>query len=591
MTIWFVSALLVATLILLVTEKLPVDLTAIGIMVVLMVSGILTPAETMAGLASPAVVTVGAMFLISKGMIRTGAVGYVSRLLMRFAGDRPGLVVLMILGVVALSSAFINNTAVVVLFIPIVMSISCQLGTSPSKLLIPVSYASILAGTCTLIGTSTNIIISDLSATHGYGALGMFELAPLGVPIALVGLLFILGAGPRLMPRVQNPVCELENKQHQRYLAEISIPRGSPYTGRAPQEIFQQHHPDIEVIELIRYSHVYYPERDATTLAPDDLLLIKGSASSLVDLLASGNVSLPLSEAGMKFNGAQNESLIVELIIPPQSSLLGTRLLESRLRRDPDIHIIAIQRRELHYSETKIQDVRLKTGDILLVRLPEVSLSRLRGQSDFIILEDIQHEIVHKHMAGRAFGIFAAMVATATSGILDIMTAALTAAFLMIVSGCLPLRDAYRALEPRVLLIIVGTFALSAALQKTGASTLYAEQFLGLFAPAGTVFILGAVIVLTSISTQILSNNATAILVLPIAMATATGLGVDPKPFIVAVCFGASACFATPIGYQTNLLVYGPGGYRFSDFLKLGIPLNLLVLVMGVLFIPMIWPF
>ena len=475
MTIWFISALLLVTLILLVTEKIPVDLTAIGIMVVLMVSGILTPAETMAGLSSPAVVTVGAMFLISKGMIRTGAVGYVSRLLMRFAGDRPGLVMLMILGVVALASAFINNTAVVVLFIPIVLSISCGLGTSPSKLLIPVSYASILAGTCTLIGTSTNIIISDLSAAHGYGALAMFELAPLGVPIALAGLLFLLVAGPRLMPSVQNPVCELENQQHQRYLAEIIIPRGSPYAGQTALDVFPKYHPEIEVIELIRYSHVYYPERDATLLAPDDLLLVKGSASNLVELLASGNVKLPLSEAGMKFNGAQNESLIVELIIPPHSSLLGTRLLESRLRRDPDIHIIAIQRRELHFSETKIHDVRLKTGDILLVRLPEASLTRLRGQSDFIILEDIHHEIVHKHMAGRAFLIFTTMVATATSGILDIMTAALAAAFLMILTGCLPLRDAYRALEPRVLLIIIGTFALSAALEKTGASTLYAD--------------------------------------------------------------------------------------------------------------------
>ncbi|MGD9251911.1 MAG: SLC13 family permease, partial [Desulfobacterales bacterium] len=570
----------VATLILLVTEKISVDLTAIGVMVVLMVSGILTPTETVAGFSSPAVVTVGAMFLISKGMIRTGAVGYVSRTLMRLAGDRPGLAMSLILGVVALASAFINNTAVVVLFIPIVMSISCQLGMSPSKLLIPVSYASILAGTCTLIGTSTNIIISDLSAAHGYGALGMFELAPLGVPIALVGLLFLLGAGPRLMPSVQNPVCELENKQHQRYLAEISIPRGSPYAGREALDVFKKHHPDIEVIELIRYSHVYYPERDATTLAPDDLLLVKGSASGLVELLASGKVELPLSEAGMKFNGAQNESLIVELIILPQSSLLGTRLLESRLRRDPDIHIIAIQRRKLHFTETKIHDIRLKTGDILLVRLPEASLVRLRGQSDFIILEDVHHEIVHKHMAGRAFGIFAAMVATATSGILNIMTAALAAAFLMILTGCLPLRDAYRALEPRVLLIIIGTFALSAALEKTGASNLYAEYFLGLFAPAGPPFVLGAVILLTSISTQILSNNATAILILPMAVATAAGLGVDPKPFIVAVCFGASACFATPIGYQTNLLVYGPGGYRFSDFLKL-----------GVIFIPMIWPF
>jgi di/tricarboxylate transporter len=490
-----------------------------------------------------------------------------------------------------LASAFINNTAVVVLFIPIVLSVSCQLGASPSKLLIPVSYASILAGTCTLIGTSTNIIISDLSVASGYGALGMFELAPLGVPIALVGLLFLLWAAPRLMPSVHNPICELEDKQHQRYLAEIRIPRDSNLIGENPQEAFRGRHPALEVIEVIRHSHVLYPERDAVSLAPLDMVLVKGSANDLVALISSGQVELPQSEAGMTLNGIRDGSLIVELIIPPQSRLVGTRLLESRLRRDPDIHIIAIQRHTLHYSEAKIQDVRLKIGDILLARLSEASLARLRGESDFIVVEDIHHEIVHHRLARRAFSIFGAMVIAAATGWLNIMVAALAAAFLMIMTGCIQLRDAYRALEPRVLLLIVGTFALSAALEKTGASALYARTFLSIFASAGPTFILAAVIVLTSVSTQILSNNATAILVLPIAISTALGLGVDPKPFIVAVCFGASACYATPIGYQTNLLVYGPGGYRFSDYLKLGIPLNLLVLVMGVLFIPVIWPF
>jgi di/tricarboxylate transporter len=470
------------------------------------------------------------------------------------------------------------------------MRIACQSGRSPSKFLIPISYASILAGTCTLIGTSTNIIISDLSAAHGYGSLGMFELAPLGVPIAVLGIAFLLWAGPRLMPSVQNPVCELADKQHQRYLAEVAIPRGSVLVGNPPQTEFAERFPGIEVIELIRYSHVYYPGRDTVTLAPHDLLLIKGSASDLVALLASGLVELPLSEKGMTFSGKQGEHLIVELLIPPQSSLVGTRLLETRLQRDPDVNIIALQHRKLHYTEPKLQDVRLRTGDTLLVRLPETALARLRGRADFVIMEDIHHEIEHKHMARRAFAIFGAMVVAATTGGLDIMTAALAAAFLMILTGCLPLRDAYRALEPRVLLIIAGTFALSTAMEKTGASTLYAEFFLGFFKAAGPTFILAAIILLTSISTQVLSNNATAILILPIAIAAASGLGVEPKPFIIAVCFGASACYATPIGYQTNLMVYGPGGYRFSDYLKLGLPLNLLVLGMGTAFIPMIWP-
>ncbi|MBW2433044.1 MAG: SLC13 family permease [Deltaproteobacteria bacterium] len=591
MEIWLVTAILVVAMILLVTEKLPVDLTSIGIMVVLVLSGILAPQEAIAGFASPAVITVGSMFLISRGMIRTGAVGFISEKVIDISRGRPGLAIFLILVIVGTASAFINNTPVVVLFIPIILSLGCELGFSPSKVLIPVSYASILAGTCTLIGTSTNIIISDLSAAHGFGSLGMFELSSLGVPIALLGILFLIFAAPRLMPNVHNPVCELKDDEHRRYLAELDIPRESTIIGEDPKSYFSQKYPDMDVLELIRYSHVYYPDRDNVKMAADDLLLVKATANDLVELLHEDLVELPMADQGLNFESEKKESLIVELIIPPQSSLVGQRLVSSRLRRDPDIHIIAIKRRELHYAEPKVKDVRLKIGDILLVRLPEQSLVRLRGETDFIIVEDIHHEIEHKRLAPRAFLIFGAMIVAASAGLADIMVCAMAAAFLMVITGCLQLRSAYRAMDGRVLLIIIATIALSAALEKTGTSDFYAKTFLGLFSGASPALVLCGVILLTSISTHVLSNNATAILLLPIAISAAQSLGVDPKPFIVAVCFGASACFATPIGYQTNLLVYGPGGYRFSDYFKLGMPLNLLVWVMGSVFIPTIWPF
>lgn len=591
MDVWIVSAILIVALVLLITEKLPVDLTAIGILVSLIFTRILTPLEAIAGFASPAVIAVGAMFLVSKGMIRTGAVGFIGQKVIEYSRGSPKLALLVILLIVGLASAFINNTPVVVLFIPIVLSLSCELDISPSKFLIPISYASILAGTCTLIGTSTNIIVSDLSVMYGYGALGMFELSVLGVPIALLGVTFLLLAAPRLMPSLHSPICELKDSHHRRYLAELSIPRGSRLIGQDPGRVFAEKYPFLEVLELIRYSHIYYPDRDRVTIAPDDLLLVKSSANDLVEILHSNTVELPLSERGMNFGAGEKESLIVELIIPPQSSLLGERLLESRLRRDPDIHIIAIQRSGLHYTEQKIHDVKLKIGDILLVRCPITRLERLRGQTDFIVVEDVHHEIVHKRKARVCFLIFGGMVAAATSGMADIMVCALAAVFFMILTGCLQLRDAYRALQGNVLILIVGTIALGTAMEKTGASKYYAEAFLQIFADVGPITALGAIILLTSISTQLLSNNATAILLLPIAISTALGLGLSPKPFIIAVCFGASACFATPIGYQTNLLVYGPGRYRFSDYLKLGIPLNIIVLLMGSWFIPMLWPF
>ena len=591
MAIWLVTLILVAAMILLITEKIPVDLTSIGIIVVLATSGILTPTEAIAGFASPAVITVAAMFLISKGMIRTGAVGFISQKVIEYSRGKPTLAIFLILVIVGTASAFINNTPVVVLFIPIILSLSCELGFSPSKFLIPVSYASILAGTCTLIGTSTNIIISDLSAGHGLGALGMFELSPLGVPIAMLGLTFLIFAAPKLMPSMHTPVCELRDPEHRRYLAELQVPRGSRLIGEDAAAYFANKYSAMEVLELIRYSHVYYPDRDSVKIAPDDILLVKGSANDLVEILHDDFIELPMADRSLNNEAEKKESLIVELIIPPQSSLPGQRLVSSRLRRDPDIHIIAIKRQELHFAEPQVKDTRLKVGDILLVRLPESSLERLRGGTDFIIAEDVHHEIVHKRLARRAFLIFGAMVVAASTGLADILVCALAAAFLMLLTGCLQLRDAYRAMDGRVLLIIIATIALSSALEKTGASEFYARTFLSMFTGLSPAFVLSGLIFLTSISTHVLSNNATAILLLPIAISSAQSLGIDPRPFIIAVCFGASACFATPIGYQTNLLVYGPGGYRFGDYLKLGIPLNLLVLILGSLFIPVIWPF
>jgi di/tricarboxylate transporter len=588
MEIWLVTIILIITVYLLISEKLPVDLTAIGIMVALMVTRTLTPVEAVAGFSNPAVLTVGSMFLISQAMIRTGAVGFIGQAVTRWTQGRAGMAMLLVLLITAVASAFINNTPVVVLFIPVVLSLSCRLGISPAKYLIPLSYASILAGTCTLIGTSTNIIVSDLSVHYGYDPIGMFELSVVGIPIAVIGLVIIILMAPRLMPDLLNPTCELHSDRR-RYLAELLIPRQSPISGLSPCAYMQTKFPDIEVLELIRHSHIFHPCRDEVTMAPGDLLLVKGSPNDLMQLLNKKIVELPISENGMRFNGS-NAAMVVELIITPQSSLAGRQLKNTYLVRNDHLHVVAVERSGLHYSETQLQDIRLKMGDILLMWCREDELEHLRGRSDWIIVEDVHQEIEHKRKAPLAGIIFGALVVAATTGMADIMVCALAAVFLMMATGCLPLREAYRALQSNVLLLIAGTIALGMAMDKTGASQYYADLFLKTMDGWPPNLILGGVILLTSISTQLLSNNATAVLLLPIAISTALGLGVNPKPFIIAVCFGASACFATPIGYQTNLLVYGPGGYRFSDYFNLGVPLNLLVLFLGTLLIPVFWP-
>ncbi len=591
MDILIVSIIILITLFLLITERIPIDLTAIGIMVALILTKILSPMEAVAGFANPAVITVGAMFLISRGMIRTGSVGFVAQKVIQVSRGKAKLALLFTLVIVGIASAFINNTPVVVLFIPIILNLSCEYDLSPSKFLIPVSYASILAGTCTLIGTSTNIIVSNLSGMYGYGTISMFELSSLGVPIAILGIAFLFFAAPRFMPGHAAPVCELEDRVDRRYLAEFVIPPDSALIGEDPVQAFSKKYPSFEVFEIARDYHVFYPERDEVKIAPKDLLLVKGSPNDLIGILRDSVVELPHLAEGMQPAAGEKESLVVELIIPPQSSLLGEKLLETHLQKDPEIHIIAVKRRSSLYTEQRIQNLKLRVGDIILIWCPGEKLERMRGEPDFIIVEDVHHEIIHKKKAPFAILVFLGLIVAASTGVADIMVCALAAAFLMILTGCLQLRDAYRSIQGNVLVLIVGAIALGTAMEKTGTAQYYAESFLGLFHGANPEVILAGIILLTSISTQILTNNATAVLLVPIAISTALSLGVDPKPFIIAVCFGASACFATPIGYQTNLLVYGPGGYRFSDYLKLGIPLNLLVLIVGTLFIPLFWPF
>ncbi len=590
MAAWIITALLIITVYLLISERIPIDLTAIGIIVVLTLSGILTPTEAVSGFSNPAVITVGAMFLISRAMIRTGVVGVIGEQVVGLTRGHAGSTIVLVLLIVALASAFINNTPVVVLFIPVMMSLGCRLGLSPSKYLIPLSYASILAGTCTLIGTSTNIIVSDLSAAFGYGSIGMFELAYVGLPLAAAGLVFIMLAAPRLLPDMLNHTCELENNDRRRYLAEMAIPQGSSLTGLNPCTGLVEKYPGIEVLELIHHSHIHHPCRDHVTIAPGNLLLVKGTPNALVNMLDDKNVEIPSSQKGLKFGGPK-ETVVIELIIPPSSMLIGRRLRETELSQDPDLHVIAIERSGLHYAEKQLRNIALKNGDILLVWCRADKVDKLRGRTEWILAEDVHHEIVHKRKAPLTALIFAGLVIGAATGLADIMVCALTAVFLLVLTGCLPFKEAYQALQANVLMLIAGTIALGTAMDKTGTSRLYAQAFLGAWSGFSPIWVLGGFILLTSISTQILSNNATAVLLLPIAISTAQGLGVDPKPFIMGVVFGASACFATPIGYQTNLLVYGPGGYRFSDYLKMGIPLNLLVLVGATLLVPVFWPF
>ncbi|MBU2499901.1 anion permease, partial [bacterium] len=448
-----------------------------------------------------------------------------------------------------------------------------------------------LAGTTTLIGTSTNIIVSDRAVFAGLEPLGMFELAKAGVPLALVGLVLLVLLSDRLLPRTRTPILHDEPGTLHRYLAELAIPQDSDLIGKEVIEALGRQYPEVEIHEVIQGPRVCYPETEVCSLDGGDVILLSATAADLMAILGGTDARLPLLAGKTMANPTDPDSQIVEVVVPPDSHLLGRRIGDTYLGAAEDLVVIGAQRRRIHYAAGKMAHLRLSVGDVLLVQCGTHRLQRLRTESDLILLEDTVPKVANRPKAPLALAIFAAMVLAAAGGLTDILTAALTAAVVMVLSGCLRLHEAYEAVEVPVLVLIIGTIALGAALTSTGAADLYARGFLSLFSAGGPHAVLAGLVILTSLLSHVLSNNSTAVLLMPIGLAAASALGVDPRPFVIGICFGASACFATPIGYQTNLLVFGPGGYRFGDFLRLGMVLNVVVWIGAPLLIPRFWSF
>jgi di/tricarboxylate transporter len=587
-----VSIILAAAIVLLVTERLPVDVTGLGIMVALMVAGQLSPAEAVAGFANPAPLAVGALFVVSRGLVRTGALTFVTRLTIGYTRGKGSRLLLLSLLLVGTISAFMNNTPVVVLFMSIIMAVCVRYGFTPSKFLIPLSYISILAGTCTLIGTSTNILVSDVAAGLGNAPIGMFELSVLGVPLALAGGIFMYFFADKLLPNHSSPAMDAaDTAEH--YLSELRITDQSGLLDTQPGDALAPLYPEVKVYEVFRSSRILDPGTGRLRLKAHDVILARGSANDLSAMLERGDVDLPsCSQAECFASPHQQGSRLVELLIPSGSDARGFTLGDLPLADADDVNIIGFKRRHEHYSWHSAHLLRLRVGDILLTQVSDRALERLRRSEDFIVLNDnVVKDVVNWRRAPLALGIFLLMVITAATGLADILTAAFAAALAMILSGCLGIREAYRAVDVKVLLLIIGTIALGAAMQKSGADRLYAGAFLSLFQGAGPQVVLTGFILLTSLLSHFLSNNSTAVLLVPVGLATAASLGVDPRPFIIGIAFGASACYATPIGYQTNLIVYGPGGYKFTDFMRLGLPMVAIVCGGAALFIPTFWPF
>lgn len=591
MDIIAVTIILSAAIILLVSEKFPTDLTAIGIMVVLMVAGIVSPAEALIGFSNPAIVTVAVLFVVSRALVRSGALDFITASVMKFSKGSPKRLLFLSLFLVGGFSSFLNNTPVVVLFISIIIAVCSEYSLSPSRFLMPISFVSILAGTSTLIGTSTNIIVSDLAVRNGMPPIAMFELSVLGIPMAMAGAVFLYFFSSRMLPAHKEPIGEVKSREKIRYISDLIIPEDSPWIGRNAAQFFEEELPDIELFQIFRNYAILDPARDRVILRRGDEVLIKASAQHLAQLLDNRHAILPQEDTESAIRPHDSSFRILELLVHPNSSAIGQSLNRFIESLDAHIKVLGVNRHRKHYPAGKVRNLRLGLGDIILVQTPLDHLEQIRSAEELIVIEDVHKSIVNRKKAPLAMGIFLLMIAATTIGIFDILVSSMTAMLLMILTGCISLREAYRSVDSKVLILIIGTIALGNALSTTGAADLYTKILLTPLVGMSPYIVLSAFILLTSVLSLFLSNNSTAVLLMPIALSTAAALNVDPRAFVIGLCFGASACYATPIGYQTNLLVYGPGGYVFKDYLKLGIPLSVGVWIVSSIVIPLLWPF
>jgi di/tricarboxylate transporter len=597
-----VFAIILLALVSFATEPVPVDITAIGVMVALMlvppVSAALTsvgllsapietitPEQGISGFSSAATVTVLAMFILSEGVQRTGVVQILGTKISSLTGDDESKQLGAIIGLVGPISGFINNTAAVAILLPMVTDLAERGRTSPSKLLMPLSFASMFGGMLTLIGTSTNILASQLSERLGVGAFSMFEFTQLGLVVSLVGTVYLLTVGRYLIPERIKPQIDLtEEFEMADYLTEVTVRADSPLVGQQVQTALVETEFDVDLIQLIRDDEVFLEPLGPKQIQPGDVFAIRTDRNTLVEMLDVEGLDLVpevvVDEAELEAaGGGQN---LVEVVVAPGSSLVGESLASASFRQRYDATVLAL-RRGGELIRRRMDNIPLRVGDTLLVQATTQSIERLDQNRNFIVAQEIERHDFRESKIPVAVGIVAVVVGLAALDFVPIVVSALAGALAMVATGCLKPTEIYDAVQWDVIFLLAGVIPLGIAMEQTGAAALLAEfvvmtaEFLPLLA------VLGVFYVVTALLTNVVSNNASVVLMIPVAFEAAQTLGASAFAFILAVTFAASTAFMTPVGYQTNLFVYGPGGYRFTDYMRVGAPLQLVFAVVTTL--------
>jgi di/tricarboxylate transporter len=581
-----------------VAEVLPVDLVALLVLLALTLTGLLTPREALAGFSNPAVITIIGIFIVSAAMVRTGAAGDLSRRLLKLAGGQSGRLVALVMAAAGGLSLFMNNIAAAAMLLPAVMGVARDSRILPSRLLIPLSFGTLLGGMATLF-TTTNILTGDALRGRGLAPFTLFDFVPIGGLVALAGIGFMALIGYRLLP--ERPAAGQLAQAHQlhRDLAEIyhlseklfqaRVRPGSSAAGKTIADCQFGRAMDLTVLGIVRDSRTQLAPGPDTVLQAGDLLLVEGEVGALRDLAGEQGLEA-VSEGG---NGdvalASDEVGIVELALSPRASCVGQTLRDLHFREKFGLSVLAIWR-EGQPIRTHLADIPLRFGDGLLVQGPWARIRVLRSEPDFLVLEEAEPEVAQVRQRPVAILILVGMVAAVALDLVPISIAALGAAVLVVLSGILRMDEAYRAVEWRAVFLIAGMLPLGTALDKTGAAQLLAHALVNAVGGLGPLPLLAGLFGLTMLLTQVMSAAATAVLIAPIAINAAAQMGANPRALMMGVALATSTAFLTPVSHPANLLVMGPGGYRFADYARVGLPLTLVVLLVVLIALPVLWP-
>jgi di/tricarboxylate transporter len=572
---------------LLARNRAPPDLTMAGGLTLLLVSGVLSPAQALAGFANEGMITVGVLYVVVTGVRETGGIAWiVQKVLGQPRSTRHAQLKLMV--PTAIFSAFLNNTPVVAMFIPAVKDWAKRYRLSVSALMMPLSFAAIVGGLCTLIGTSTNLVVNGLLMSETeLGSLGMFDIARVGVPVLLVTLLFILVTSKWLLPERQPVISQFSDARE--YTVQMSVEADSPLAGMTITEAGLRHLPGLYLIEIERQGRVIPAVSPDERLEGGDLLLFAGIVESIVDLQKIRGL-VPATDQVTKIDSPREERRLIEAVVSNTCPMVGKSIRDGRFRDVYNAAIVGVARNGQRLRE-KIGDIVLRAGDTLLLVTRPSFVEQQHNSRDFFLVSLVEDTGPVRHDKALTAGlILLGMVLAAAGGVLSMLEAAMLAAGVMIITRCTRGRIARRAVDWQVLVVIGASFGIGNALQSTGAAQAIAEGLLSLTGDT-PLLALGAVFAATALFSAVATNNVAAVVMFPIALATAGALQVSFMPFAITIMVAASASFATPIGYQTNLMVFGVGGYRFNDYLRIGVPLTVLAGLVTVLLAPLWWPF